>query len=362
MQALIWTCARSRFEAARQLHSAPDGHRVRSLHGHSFRLQVLAALPSGTAAFAGGDAIWLHEQLAPVVRRLNYVCLNDVMAEPSDDHLACWLTQQLQPRVPGLASVVVQSTPEQGVTRGSDGLAQFWRSYQFEAAHRLPHVPAGHKCGRMHGHGFKVVLHAHQAAGLDGDALDALWAPLAQQLNYQCLNEIDGLSNPTSEMLASWVWSRLKPRLPQLSWVSVFETASCGAHFDGDQYRIWKDFTIDSATQLRQAPVGSPYSRLHGHTYVLRLHLQAPLNAVLGWTMDFGDVKAVFDPVYRALDHQPLHELKDLANGDMAHVAQWIFQMAQKRLPPLVQLDVYATNHCGVVLTQNSAPSPVLPF
>ncbi len=361
MQSLIWTCARSGFEAARQLRELPQGHRARALHGHSFQVQVLAALPSATAAFPGGEPVWLREHLAQAVQKLDYTLLNDLIAEPSDDAIAQWIALQLKP-VPGLATVVLQSTASQGVTRGRDSLSQLWRSYQFEAAHRLPHVPIGHKCGRMHGHGFKVVLHAHQAAGLDVDVLDALWEPLQQMLHFQCLNEIEGLGNPTSEVLASWIWNRLKPRLPQLAWVSVFETASCGAHFDGDLYRIWKDVTIDSATLLKRAPANSPYARLHGHTYLLRLQLQAPLNALLGWTMDFGDVKAVFDPVYRALDHQPLHEIKDMADGDTTSVAQWIFQTAQKRLPPLVQLDVYATNQCGVVVMQQDLPGPVLPF
>jgi 6-pyruvoyltetrahydropterin/6-carboxytetrahydropterin synthase len=361
MSPLIWTCARSSFEAARQLHDEPLGHRARSLHGHSFRVQVLADLPGGVADFPGGEPAWLQERLAPVVNQLNYKYLNDAMAKPTDDGIAKWIAEQLR-HVPGMATVVVQSTLKQGVTRGSDSLAELWCAYQFEAAHRLPHVPLGHKCGRMHGHGFKVVLHVHQAPGLDVDVLDELWAPLHQLLDHQCLNEIEGLSNPTSEMLASWIWGRLKPRLPQLSWVSVFETASCGAHFDGDQYRIWKDFTIDSATLMRRAPANSPQSRLHGHTYLLRLQLQAPLNTLLGWTMDFGDLKAVFDPVYRTLDHQPLHEIKDLPDGDITSVAQWIYQTAQKRLPLLAQLDVYATNECGVVLMQENRPSPVLPF
>jgi hypothetical protein len=42
--------------------------------------------------------------------------------------------------------------------------------------------------------------------------------------------------------------------LPELSWVTVYETASCGAHYDGRHFRIWKELTLDSAVRLQRAP------------------------------------------------------------------------------------------------------------
>jgi 6-pyruvoyltetrahydropterin/6-carboxytetrahydropterin synthase len=206
----------------------------------------------------------------------------------------------------------------------------------------------------MHGHGFEVIVHADQDLGsgdlsIDYDHLDAIWAPFHQQFDHACLNDLPGLHNPTSEMLSSWLWDRIKPRLPQLSWITVYETGSCGANYDGQRYRIWKELTLDSALQLKRAPDGSALRRIHGHTYTLRLHLAAPLDEVMGWTIDFGDVKTIFNPIFRALDHQPLHEIADLADCDTASIADWILGKARGQLPQLDRVDLYETRGCGAI-------------
>jgi 6-pyruvoyltetrahydropterin/6-carboxytetrahydropterin synthase len=130
-------------------------------------------------------------------------------------------------------------------------------------------------------------------------------------LNFACLNDIRGLENPTSELISNWIWQRLKRQLPELSWVTVYETANCSAHFDGTHYRLWRETTLDSAMRLMRAPESDPRRRVHGHTYTLRLHLHAPLDDVMGWIIDFGDVKQLFGPVFEQLDHHPLHEVSD---------------------------------------------------
>ena len=96
--------------------------------------------------------------------------------------------------------------------------------------HRLPNVPAGHKCARMHGHSFRIEIHVSGEVGpesgwvMDFADLRRAFQPLFDQLDHHCLNDIDGLSNPTSENLARWIWERLLPALPQLSRVVVQET------------------------------------------------------------------------------------------------------------------------------------------
>jgi 6-pyruvoyltetrahydropterin/6-carboxytetrahydropterin synthase len=355
--------ASSTFEAACRIDVLPAGHRSRNLHGHSYLAKLRCALPPGWAAFPGGEVERLRDSLQAQVARLDYRLLNDVVAQPTDENLARWIRAHLD--VPGIEQVGIQSTAHEGVDLDAAGHAHVWRRYAFQSAHRLPNVRQGHKCGRMHGHGFEVIVHADQDIGtsdlaIDYDRLDALWAPLHAQLDHACLNDMAGLENPTSELLSSWLWQRLKPELPALSWITVYETGSSGAHYDGTRYRIWKELTLDSALQLKRAPQGSPLRRIHGHTYVLRLHLSAPLDQVMGWAMDFGDVKELFTPIFDTLDHRPLHEIADLADCDTASLARWILDKARVELPPLDRVDLYETRGCGAIVTPQDE-GPALP-
>ncbi|KAA8997613.1 6-carboxytetrahydropterin synthase QueD [Affinibrenneria salicis] len=115
-----------------------------------------------------------------------------------------------------------------------------FKDFQFEAAHRLPHVPAGHKCGRLHGHSFMVRLEvtgevdANTGWVMDFADIKTTFRPIWEQLDHQYLNEIPGLENPTSEVLSRWIWQRLKPILPQLSGVTVKETCSAGCVYRGE--------------------------------------------------------------------------------------------------------------------------------
>ena len=106
--------------------------------------------------------------------------------------------------------------------------------FTFEAAHRLPNVPASHKCARLHGHSFHVRVTVSgpidPALGWVIDFADVkqAFAPLHALLDHHYLNEIEGLENPTSEMLSQWIWVRLHPSLPLLSAVEVRETCTAG--------------------------------------------------------------------------------------------------------------------------------------
>lgn len=352
------------FESARRVTLLPEGHRSRRMHGHSFLAKVRVALPKGWSSFPGGEVDELRSRLASVVGPLDYNELNLQLEQPTDENLARYVRGRLD--LPGIQSVGIQSTEHEGVDLDRGEHAHIWRRYVFQSAHRLPNVPKGHKCGTMHGHGFEVILHADQdlgakAMGIDYDRLDALWGAIHAELDHACLNDIPGLENPTSELISSWIWARLKPQLPQLSWVTVYETATCGAHFDGSQYRIWKEISLDSSLRLKRAPKGDPRQRIHGHTYTLRLHLHAPLDQVLGWTIDFGDVKEIFTPVFLQMDHQQLHEIADVEDNDPASLVSWIKKKAAPQLPQLDRVDLYETRGCGAVLTWGD-DDPALPI
>jgi 6-pyruvoyltetrahydropterin/6-carboxytetrahydropterin synthase len=118
-------------------------------------------------------------------------------------------------------------------------VAEIFKEFTFEAAHRLPNVPDGHKCGRLHGHSFRVALHVagpvEPESGwlMDFAELKDRFEPLYRCLDHHYLNEIDGLENPTSENIARWIWDHLKPIVPQLSQVVVQETCTSGAIYRG---------------------------------------------------------------------------------------------------------------------------------
>ncbi len=114
-----------------------------------------------------------------------------------------------------------------------------FKTFTLECAHRLPNVPEGHKCARMHGHSFRVEVHVSGPVGdrtgwvIDFADVGAAFEPLFKQLDHHCLNEVPGLENPTSENLARWVWRELKPRLPSLARILVHETCTSGCSYDG---------------------------------------------------------------------------------------------------------------------------------
>ncbi len=89
---------------------------------------------------------------------------------------------------------------------------EIFKVFSLESAHRLPNVPAGHKCARVHGHSFRVEIHVRGAVDerlgwvMDFADVKAAFEPLFQRLDHHYLNDVPGLENPTSENLARWIW------------------------------------------------------------------------------------------------------------------------------------------------------------
>jgi 6-pyruvoyltetrahydropterin/6-carboxytetrahydropterin synthase len=113
------------------------------------------------------------------------------------------------------------------------------QAFTFEAAHRLPNVPQTHRCYRMHGHSYRVELCLEGPVGRDtGFVIDffdveAAFDPLLRRLDHYCLNEIEGLENPTAENIAVWIWDRAKPVLPLLAKITVYETPQSWTEYEG---------------------------------------------------------------------------------------------------------------------------------
>ncbi len=115
-----------------------------------------------------------------------------------------------------------------------------FKEFSFEAAHRLPNVPPGHKCARLHGHSFHVRVSVRGEVGattgwvMDFADIKAAIAPVEDQLDHRYLNEIAGLDNPTSEVLARWIWRALVGPLPGLETIEVRETCTSGCVYRGE--------------------------------------------------------------------------------------------------------------------------------
>src|SRR4051812_26893989 len=139
-------------------------------------------------------------------------------------------------RMSGLGFEDIKVTAAKRATRPT---TQIFKEFTFEAAHLLPYVPEGHKCGRLHGHSYRVEVHlSGEVDPLLGwivdfaDVKDVV-KPIIDRLDHYYLNDIEGLENPTSENLARWIWQQLVADLPALARILVRETCTTGCVYEG---------------------------------------------------------------------------------------------------------------------------------
>lgn len=119
-------------------------------------------------------------------------------------------------------------------------IVELSKTFGFEAAHNLPNLPDGHKCRRLHGHSFRfdVIVRgkvdSHTGLFLDYADIKAATEPLVAQIDHRYLNEIEGLENPSSEIIAKWLWDRLEGRLPGLHLIRVRESCTSECVYRGE--------------------------------------------------------------------------------------------------------------------------------
>jgi 6-pyruvoyltetrahydropterin/6-carboxytetrahydropterin synthase len=114
------------------------------------------------------------------------------------------------------------------------------KRFTFEAAHLLPQMPEGHKCRRLHGHSYAIEVSvegevdARTGLVMDYGEITAAVKPFIELLDHRYLNEIAGLENSTSEVLAKWLWDRIRPTLRGVVCISVAETCSVRCEYRGN--------------------------------------------------------------------------------------------------------------------------------
>lgn len=119
-------------------------------------------------------------------------------------------------------------------------MMEIFKEFSIEAAHKLPKVPPGHKCGRLHGHSFRIQVYVGGPVDpnlgwiSDFAEIKSAFKTVEEQLDHRYLNEVGGLENPTSESLARWIWQKLLPCLPNLRKIVVQETCNAGCVYSGE--------------------------------------------------------------------------------------------------------------------------------
>ncbi len=110
---------------------------------------------------------------------------------------------------------------------------------------------------------------------------------------------------------------------------------------------IFKEFTFEAAHRLPNLPPEHKCSRLHGHSFRVRVFVEGPVDERTGWVMDFGDIKALCKPVIDELDHRYLNEIPGLENPTSERIALWLWNRIRPRLPRLSAIEVRETCTAG---------------
>jgi len=99
--------------------------------------------------------------------------------------------------------------------------------FGFDAAHRFPSMPRGHRYRGVHGHSFRVEVALRgaprppQGFVADFARLEKACLGLRDKLDHALLNRVAGLKNPSLENLCLWIWARLASKFPGLAHVTV---------------------------------------------------------------------------------------------------------------------------------------------
>ncbi|HEY8782230.1 MAG TPA: 6-carboxytetrahydropterin synthase QueD [Mucilaginibacter sp.] len=115
-----------------------------------------------------------------------------------------------------------------------------YKQFSFDSAHFLPNVSDSHKCKQLHGHTYHLTIYAEgevlekEGWVLDFSDLKSVVNPIIDRIDHKLLNDIAGLENPTTEILAIWLWKQIKPLMHPLKRIELKETTSSGVIYEGN--------------------------------------------------------------------------------------------------------------------------------
>ena len=114
-----------------------------------------------------------------------------------------------------------------------------YKKFNIESARLLPNVPENHPCHRLHGHSFKIIISVEgqidEQSGFvtDFQEIEDAFNPINEILDHSYLNDIEGLSNPTSENICIWIWNKIESSIPNICEIEIKETDSTGCKYKG---------------------------------------------------------------------------------------------------------------------------------
>lgn len=104
--------------------------------------------------------------------------------------------------------------------------------------------------------------------------------------------------------------------------------------------RIYKKFNFEAAHFLPSAPEGHANSRIHGHSFVVKVTLEGTPSSQTGLVMHFGELEAVIADVRGQLDHHFLNEVSGLEFPTLENITKWIWQKLAPNLNGLAEIEV----------------------
>jgi 6-pyruvoyltetrahydropterin/6-carboxytetrahydropterin synthase len=112
---------------------------------------------------------------------------------------------------------------------------------------------------------------------------------------------------------------------------------------------IYKKFRFEAAHRLPNVPPEHKCARLHGHSFVVQVHVRGPVGERSGWIVDFADLAAAWAPLHAVLDHNYLNEVPGLENPTSERLARWIWRRLAGTLEGLSQVHVRETCTSGCI-------------
>jgi 6-pyruvoyltetrahydropterin/6-carboxytetrahydropterin synthase len=104
--------------------------------------------------------------------------------------------------------------------------------------------------------------------------------------------------------------------------------------------RIYKDFHFEAAHFLPTAPAGHPNSRVHGHSFRVRVTVAGEPDRATGLVVHFEELEAALDDAREALDHRMLNEIEGLELPTLERISLWLWDRLHNRVPGLAEVEI----------------------